>query len=386
MRDDEPAVWVVVQEYVGPDGVARRRDGLVASLRVEPYETGTVLPHERTHAGPKESRLRLLRAARAQLEPIFLLYDGVPPVCGSGARARPGHRGYARSGASRATASPRRSPDRQLLIADGHHRYETAVAYAAEEGTPESARMMVVLVSTSDPGLEIFPTHRLFRGHEQALPPVRASVGDSAFTAAAVTRLASLPYDRAQAVGYRKGVTFPVVGEPGELDVELVDRLVGHEELGYTADLGRGGRPRRLRRVRRGVPAPRDPDRGRIRARAPRRGDAAEDDVLLPQADERPALPPCMTRRLAQPLSRPVSRTSMSSSPSCRPGQSGSRCSDGVRVATTRRRSTRLPRTRSSPDSRPSRRISSSSPRSSASAPSGRADRRASSSTRSTDR
>ena len=54
--------------------------GLVASLRVEPYATRTVLPHERTHAGPKEGRLRLLRAARAQLEPIFLLYDGEPRV------------------------------------------------------------------------------------------------------------------------------------------------------------------------------------------------------------------------------------------------------------------------------------------------------------------
>ena len=80
VRDDEPAVWALSQDYVGPDGVARRREGLVASLRVEPYETGAVLPHERTHAGPKESRLRLLRAARAQLEPIFLLYDGDPPV------------------------------------------------------------------------------------------------------------------------------------------------------------------------------------------------------------------------------------------------------------------------------------------------------------------
>ena len=79
VQDDEPAVWAVAQEYVGPDGIARRREGLVASLRVEPYATGTVLPHERTHAGPKEGRLRLLRAAQAQLEPIFLLYDGEPP-------------------------------------------------------------------------------------------------------------------------------------------------------------------------------------------------------------------------------------------------------------------------------------------------------------------
>ncbi len=80
VEDDEPAVWAVAQDYVGPDGIARRREGIVASLRVEPYETRVVLPHERTHAGPKESRLRLLRAARAQLEPIFLLYDGDPPA------------------------------------------------------------------------------------------------------------------------------------------------------------------------------------------------------------------------------------------------------------------------------------------------------------------
>ena len=127
--------------------------------------------------------------------------------------------------------------DRQLLIADGHHRYETAVAFAAEEGTPESARMMVVLVSTSDPGLEIFPTHRLFRGHDDGAParqrrrldvsPRRPSGASPACRTTA-----------AHAVGYRRGVTFPVSGEPGELDVELVDRLVGHEGLGYTADLG----------------------------------------------------------------------------------------------------------------------------------------------------
>jgi uncharacterized protein (DUF1015 family) len=55
-REDEPAYWLLAQEYVGPDGVKRTRSGLVASLRVEPYETGAVLPHERTHSGPKEGR------------------------------------------------------------------------------------------------------------------------------------------------------------------------------------------------------------------------------------------------------------------------------------------------------------------------------------------
>jgi hypothetical protein len=193
------------------------------------------LPHERTHASPKESRLRLLQAAGAQLEPIFLLYDGEPPVVVPDDRepdlATEGTRLWRMPGDGVAEAFA----GRQLLIADGHHRYETALAYAEEVGTPASARMMVVLVSTSDAGLEIFPTHRLFRGHEDALPPV--SLGDSTAPSMAVARLATLPYDGAHAVGYRKGVTFPVVGERGELDVELVDRLVGHEGLGYAADL-----------------------------------------------------------------------------------------------------------------------------------------------------
>ena len=154
------------------DGVARRREGIVASLRVEPYDTGIVLPHERTHAGPKESRLRLLRAAKAQLEPILLLYDGPAALATPGRAPDLEAEG---TGLWRLPGAdvPAAFADRQLLIADGHHRYETALAYAAEQGTPESERMMVVLVSTSDPGLEIFPTHRLFRGHEDAIPRPR---------------------------------------------------------------------------------------------------------------------------------------------------------------------------------------------------------------------
>ncbi len=77
-RETKPGYWFLSQDYVGPDGVPRTRAGLVASVRAEPYETGAVLPHERTHRGPKEGRLRLLRATRTQLEPIFLLYEGDP--------------------------------------------------------------------------------------------------------------------------------------------------------------------------------------------------------------------------------------------------------------------------------------------------------------------
>ena len=104
--------------------------------------------------------------------------------------------------------------DRQLLIADGHHRYETAVAYAAEQGTPESARMMVVLVSTSDPGLEIFPTHRLFRGHDEALAADQPRRLGLARGCGRAPRPASRTTRRTRSA-IARGATFPVVGRAG---------------------------------------------------------------------------------------------------------------------------------------------------------------------------
>ncbi len=153
VRDGEPSFWFLSQDYTGPDGIARRRSGLVASLRAELYERGVVLPHERTHSGPKEGRLRLLRATRTQLEPIFLLYDGDPlPV--------PDRAPDLESGGDRLwrIQDAPSFDDTELLIADGHHRYETALAYAAEGGSPY---LMVVLVPTRQEGLTIFPTHRV---------------------------------------------------------------------------------------------------------------------------------------------------------------------------------------------------------------------------------
>jgi uncharacterized protein (DUF1015 family) len=152
-RDQEPANWLLSQQYTGPDGVSRTRSGLVTSLRAEPYESGVVLPHERTHAGPKEGRLQLLRATKTQLEPIFLLYEGDPlePPAREPDLENGGDRLW------RIETAPR-FDDVQLLIADGHHRYETALAYATEGGSPY---LMVVLVPTRQEGLTIFPTHRI---------------------------------------------------------------------------------------------------------------------------------------------------------------------------------------------------------------------------------
>jgi uncharacterized protein (DUF1015 family) len=213
--EEPPAVWALEQDYVGPDGVARTRFGIVASLKAEPYETGTVLPHERTHAGPKEGRLRLLRATRAQLEPIFLLYDGEAPL-GRPEREPDLEVEGARLWRVDDPTVVRAFDDKQLLIADGHHRYETALAFHAEEGTPASAQMLVVLVSTSDPGLEIFPTHRLFAEPRQLEGNGNGAAGTG------VTELT------------REGARLVSVPE-GMLDVQLVDTL-GHEGISYTAD------------------------------------------------------------------------------------------------------------------------------------------------------
>jgi uncharacterized protein (DUF1015 family) len=229
VEENEPAVWALRQDYVGPDGVARRRQGIIAALQIEPYENRTVLPHERTHAGPKESRLRLLRAARAQVEPIFLLYEGEPPV------APPGREPDLAADGAALWRLPDTDvsgffADRQLLIADGHHRYETALAYHAEEGTPASGRMLVVLVSIADRGLEIFPTHRVFRDRPDVGPPEYTLDVE-----AALERLAEASYDQPVVVAYRGGRAALETGAPEELDVELVDRY-GHDGISYTPD------------------------------------------------------------------------------------------------------------------------------------------------------
>jgi uncharacterized protein (DUF1015 family) len=230
VEEDEPGFWWLSQDYTGPDGVPRTREGLVAALRAEPYERRVVLPHERTHRGPKEGRLRLLREVPAQLEPLFFLYEGEPRA------RRPDREPDLEVDGARLWRLPPDGiagafADRQLLIADGHHRYETALAYHEEAGTPESAYLLAVLVSLEDPGLMIFPTHRVFATEpEEELPAEEQPGLDEALQA-----LARVPQDRAAAVVYRDGRAGLTVDGEGELDVALVDRL-GHEGISYTPD------------------------------------------------------------------------------------------------------------------------------------------------------
>jgi uncharacterized protein (DUF1015 family) len=187
VRDPEPALWAHTQQYTGPDGVTRTRRGFFCRVRIEPYGPGRVRPHERTHPGPKEDRLRLTRATQANISPIFSLYsdpDQAAWTALEGATAETPwaevtdgdgtiHRIWRVSDPDVIAAVQAATAPSELLIADGHHRYETMQAYAEErdaEGAPgeEHHYILMCLVALEDPGLTIFPTHRLVTDLDEA--------------------------------------------------------------------------------------------------------------------------------------------------------------------------------------------------------------------------
>ena len=172
VRDAEPAIWALEQDYTGPDGRRRTRRGFFARVGVEDYGPGRIRPHERTHPGPKEDRLRLTRATHANLSPIFSLYDdpagaaygALAPHLGTEPWAEvtdedgTTHRLWRVADPAAAEAVRAALADKELLIADGHHRYETARVHHAEGG---AGHVLMCLVALQDPGLTVFPTHRL---------------------------------------------------------------------------------------------------------------------------------------------------------------------------------------------------------------------------------
>jgi uncharacterized protein (DUF1015 family) len=180
IQDETPALWALAQEYDAPGGGGRReRRGFLCRVRVEDYGAGRIRPHERTHPGPKEDRLRLTRATEANLSPIFALHSDPPGAAwgalephttgdpwgevtdGDGTR----HRVWRVADPDEIAAVQSALADAELLIADGHHRYETARVYAEEVGGEGPHRyVLMALVALEDPGLTVFPTHRLVKG------------------------------------------------------------------------------------------------------------------------------------------------------------------------------------------------------------------------------
>jgi hypothetical protein len=233
VREEEPSVWLLEEDFAGPDGAARTRRSIVARVALERYERGIVLPHERSFPKPMRGRLHVLQATRTKLSPILLMHDGAPP--GEHPDRPPDLEATLEGVTSRLWRVDPAVLDGfapPLVIADGHHRYEAAQSFHEEEGSEETAHVLAALVSTSDPGLTIFPTHRLTEGAPPEL--------DGAFRLTqargaeeAVQTLASLPREKAAFALLRpESVVVAQSDEPG-LDTALVDRF-GLGEVRFT--------------------------------------------------------------------------------------------------------------------------------------------------------
>lgn len=190
-RDAAPTAYVLRTTTRFEDGTTRARTGVFLALAVEPYTAGRVKPHEKTHAGPKEDRRRLTHATAANLSPIFVLApdsDGAlarlladvttqaPWASADAIGARQDvwivDGAAAQAIAAAASAAP-------VYIADGHHRFETAVVIGAEAPPAWRAgarRTLAHVVSFKDPGLEILATHRIVEGAPVSRDALRAAV------------------------------------------------------------------------------------------------------------------------------------------------------------------------------------------------------------------
>ena len=187
LRDPEPAFYVYHQTFTLPDGTELTRRAFIAALELVEFAEGIVLPHERTLSGPKADRLNLLRATDTNFGQIFMLYpdadnriNAIFDAAIAGRQPDADVREMFEQDVRQqlwvvtdpevtAQVVAEMTPKRGLIIADGHHRYETALNFRAEmrqrfPGAPPNAAFnfrMVTLVSLDDPGLTILPTHRL---------------------------------------------------------------------------------------------------------------------------------------------------------------------------------------------------------------------------------
>lgn len=179
VHENKPAIYLYEQEF-SVEGRRLTRSGFIAGVGVEEYESGTILPHEETLSKAKRDRLELLRHCHANFSPIFGLYDDAtltvekiaarykeqPPVTGFIDENGEAHRLWVVEDPGDLAQIKERFNDMKIYIADGHHRYETALNFhreMREQGDNRFGFTLMTLVNLHDPGLIILPTHRLVR-------------------------------------------------------------------------------------------------------------------------------------------------------------------------------------------------------------------------------
>jgi uncharacterized protein (DUF1015 family) len=179
-QDGMPSIYAYSQTFTAPSGTRFERRGFIALGRVEDYSAKVVFRHEQTLSKPKADRLDLLRATRAHYEQLFLLYEDAGQIDSLLATQQPptsevtdeygvAHRVWQVSDAAVIASVQEKMRDKKLVIADGHHRYETALNYRDECRAAGSAQnpdapyefVMMTFVNLNDPGLLVLPTHRV---------------------------------------------------------------------------------------------------------------------------------------------------------------------------------------------------------------------------------
>ncbi len=248
-RDHEPALYAYFQKFSVPDtGEIRERKGFIGLGAVEDYSAGVVHRHEHTLSGPKKDRLELLRHTRAHFGQIFMLYPdpelaidrmldqtaaASAPVTEVTDEDGSVHRVWKITDPAAIARMQALMADKMLLIADGHHRYETALAFHREDrGLKDAEKVMMTFVNTHSPGLEILATHRVMKGMADFHPRRFANAIQS-------RRLADIDelkriFQTAAPEKIRIGLAlasgeiclFERDRKPGELDVRVL-----HEEL-----------------------------------------------------------------------------------------------------------------------------------------------------------
>jgi uncharacterized protein (DUF1015 family) len=186
VQDAAPAIYIYSQEYSVPGTHTHRvRTGFIALGRIEDYEAEVVFRHERTHSAPKADRMELLRHTRAQTGQLFMLYEDPAKkietlLDGFAGRSQPiemrdeydvVHRLWPVGDAALIARIRKEMADKKLIIADGHHRYETALNYRNEcrarqtVADPLAAHefAMMTFINSHSKGLTILPTHRVVR-------------------------------------------------------------------------------------------------------------------------------------------------------------------------------------------------------------------------------
>lgn len=176
VHTDKPCIFYLIQKYTTPNGRKIERKGFIARNKIEKFETKVILPHEYTMGGPKEDRLKLTKACEANFSQIFLVYSDEQKIIEN--KILPKYLSqkpfidatddngvenivYLIDDEEDIKVFETTLKDKTALIADGHHRYETAMAYSEISQDPEAKYVMSYFTNADDENLIIFPTHRI---------------------------------------------------------------------------------------------------------------------------------------------------------------------------------------------------------------------------------